>query len=306
MQTHSITHNETFHINSFMYTHDSSLEYVSPKDYQKKTSSFQSSNLRKVNKKVTKPKKIILGKPIDGKKQKMSLQELKALSRQIRPHSQFNSRPDILAISRNLRENLARAKSKMMDSLKHSTVPKDLEIYEYLSQKNTISSSSSSSSSSFSPSSSSSSTTTSSMPSSPNLSSSHSDDEEDDDSSVNSTNSSLQLRLVTNESGSASVLPTNIKSNITTASTFNPNQEEIFGNPLPLYTPDFYSSPSIMNMDLFFQSPHWAPKSMPCTNRDVTEDQIDSWLQRGGFGDHMSPITMATDQELADLLDFDM
>lgn len=242
-----------------------------------------------MNKKVTKPKKIILGKPIDGTKQKMSLQELKALSRQIRPHSQFDSRPDILAISRNLRENLARAKSKMMDSLKHSTAPKDLEIYEYLSQKNTISSSSSSSSS-----------TTSSMPSSPNLSSSHSDDEEeDDDSSVNSTNSSLQLRLVTNESGSASVLPTNIKPNITTTSTFNLNQEEIFGNPLPLYTPDFYSSPSIMNMDLFFQSPHWAPKSMPCTNRDVTEDQIDSWLQRGGFGGHMSPITMATDQELA-------
>ncbi|KAI9257480.1 hypothetical protein EDC94DRAFT_635817 [Helicostylum pulchrum] len=232
----------------------------------------------------------------------MSLQELKALSRQIRPHHHcdLNSRPDIIAISRNLRENLARAKSKMMDSLKKSSTPKDLQIYEYLNKEDLSSSSS--------------------VPSSPNLSSSSSssDYEDDDYSSVNSTNSSIQLRLVTNDAGSASVVPTSSFSSSlstttttttdtsTTCSSFDISDDAmIFGNPLPLYTPDFYTSPSIMNMDLFFQSPHWA-KTMPCSNSDVTEDQIDSWLQRGGFGDNMSPITMATDQELADLLDFDM
>lgn len=229
---------------------------------------------------MTKAKKIILGKPIDGKKQKMSLQELKALSRQIRPQTDLNSRPDIIAISRNLRENLARAKSKMMDSLKKSSTPQDLQIYEYLNKEDV-----------------------SSVPSSPNLSSSSSssDYEDDDYSSVNSTNSSIQLRLVTNDAGSASVVPTTSCSTTTTntTTTFAIHDDAmIFGNPLPLYTPDFYTSPSIMNMDLFFQSPHWA-KTMPCSNSDVTEDQIDSWLQRGGFGDNMSPITMATDQELA-------
>ncbi|GAA5816659.1 hypothetical protein MFLAVUS_010189 [Mucor flavus] len=270
-----------------------SLEYVSPKDYQKKASSFQPCLGKVNNKKVAKPKKIILGKPIDGKKQKMSLQELKALSRQIRPHTDLNSRPDIIAISRNLRENLARAKSKMMDSLKKSSTPQDLQIYEYLNKEDV-----------------------SSVPSSPNLSSSSSssDYEDDDYSSVNSTNSSIQLRLVTNDAGSAFVVHTSCPTtttNTTNTSTTNyssfaiNDDAMIFGNPLPLYTPDFYTSPSIMNMDLFFQSPHWA-KTMPCSNSDVTEDQIDSWLQRGGFGDNMSPITMATDQELADLLDFDM
>ncbi|KAI8088428.1 hypothetical protein BDF21DRAFT_413208 [Thamnidium elegans] len=215
----------------------------------------------------------------------MSLQELKALSRQIRPHSDLNSRPDIIAISRNLRENLARAKSKMMDSLKKSTAPKDLQIYEYLNKEDVSSS----------------------VPSSPNLSSSSSssDYEDDDYSSVNSTNSSIQLRLVTNDAGSASVVPTSCSTSSCSLSFAINDDAMIFGNPLPLYTPDFYTSPSIMNMELFFQSPHWA-KTMPCTNSDVTEDQIDSWLQRGGFGDNMSPITMATDQELADLLDFDM
>lgn len=199
----------------------------------------------------------------------MSLQELKALSRQIRPHSEFNSRPDIVTISRNLRENLIKAKSKMMDSLKNSTTPKDLKIYEYL--KDDVSCS---------------------IPSSPNLSSSSSSsdyDDEDDFSSVNSTTSSIQLKLVTSDSGSVSVVPSNA---ITSASHI----DLPFGNPLPLYTPDF--SPSIIDMDFFFQS----SKPRPCTNynnNDVTEDQINSWLQRGGFGDSMSPITMATDQELA-------
>lgn len=209
--------------------------------------------------KVSKSKKIILGKAIDGKKEKMSLQELKALSRQIRPHSEFNARPDIVSISRDLRENLTKAKSRMMDSLKKSKAEKDLKIYEYLLDDCY------------------------SVPSSPNLSSSCSSsdyDDEDDFSSVNTaTSSSVQLRLVTSDSGSVSVVPSNI------------------GHPLPLYTPDF--SPSVIDMDYFFQSPISTPCTNNINNNDVTEDQINSWLQRGGFGDTMSPITMATDQELA-------
>lgn len=195
---------------------------------------------RKVTKRAIKSKKIILGKPILDGKQKMSLQELKALSRQIKP---VNKQQDILKMSRNLRENLHKAKSKMMDNLKKSNTPKDVEIYEFLNKENLM---------------------------------------EGDD-----------IRLVTDESGSLSVTSSCSSSSSSVSSLDNQSlmNETLFE---PLYTP------SIMNMELFFQSssPFWTPKTISHHN-DVTEDQIDSWLQRGGFGDHMSPMIMATDQELA-------
>ncbi|KAI7888537.1 uncharacterized protein EV154DRAFT_517322 [Mucor mucedo] len=223
----------------------------------------------------------------------MSLRELKALSRQIRPCH------DIMSISRKLRENLTRAKSKMMDSLSKSNAEKDLKIYEYLLMDDL-------------------STISSSVPSSPNLSSASSDyddddddddNEEDDFSSVTTTESTFQLKLVTSDSGSVSVVPSS------SHTPKLPPSHAIMSSPydtalLPLYTPDFAS----IDMDFFF------PKSTPLTHlhhhhhtttnttaaSDVTEDQINSWLQRGGFGDSMTPLTMATDQELADLLDFDV
>ncbi|KAG2202554.1 hypothetical protein INT47_012548 [Mucor saturninus] len=217
----------------------------------------------------------------------MSLGELKALSRQIRPCH------DIMSISRKLRENLTRAKSKMMDSLSKSNAEKDLKIYEYLLMDDL-------------------STISSSVPSSPNLSSASSDyddddDEEDDFSSVTTTESTFQLKLVTSDSGSVSVVPS---SHTPKLPPFHPIMSTYDTALLPLYTPDFAS----IDMDFFF------PKSTPLTHlhhhhhtttnttpaTDVTEDQINSWLQRGGFGDSMTPLTMATDQELADLLDFDV
>lgn len=66
-----------------------------------------------------------------------------------------------------------------------------------------------------------------------------------------------------------------------------------------LYTP-LYNS--LLDMNLFLQS---GLESTPDNSIQATEDQINSWLQRGGGGT-ISPITsLATDQELADLLDFD-
>jgi hypothetical protein len=227
---------------------------------------------------ITKPsKKIILGKPITSKQQKMSLQELKALSRQIRPltsSTNNKSNDNIILISKNLRENLFKAKSKMMDSLKKSSTPKDVEIYEYLNKENIcppayLSSSSSSSTTS-------------------------SDNEDDDD--CNSVDSSIQLKLVTNESGSVSLVPTTgSDSSQSSNSTVSSYDDEDF---MPLYTPDYSCT---MNMDFFggLEQPEWLQAKSENNTDMVTEDQINSWLQRGGFGDHMSPITMATDQELA-------
>ena len=165
----------------------------------------------------------------------MSLQELKALSRQIRPTSTVpttkSNHVDIVKLSRNLRDNLYKAKSKMLHNLKQSNTPKDLAMYECLTE--------------------------------------------------------IDNDLVTDDAESVSVVPSCSISSASTVSSLD-------DSPLmPLYTPT-----SVMNMELFFQSSFWAPKTMPVT-QDVTEDQINSWLQRGGFGDHMSPITMATDQELA-------
>lgn len=66
---------------------------------------------------------------------------------------------------------------------------------------------------------------------------------------------------------------------------------------MPLYTP---SSSSMMDMDMCLQQPSWYQNCLSDINNDVTEDQINSWLQRGGHDDSInSPITMATDQELA-------
>jgi hypothetical protein len=232
---------------------------VSPNDYFHSKSKSNNN----MNKKM-KHKKILLGKPITkGKEQKMSLQELKALSRQIRPLNNNSNKEgkddNIVLMSRNLRFNLFKAKSKMMDSLKNSNIPKDLEVYECLNNDQNA--------------------------------------------------ATIQLRLVTNESGSVSIVApppppplfdndsTSSSSASSTISSFDDEDEDDY---MPLYH-HHQQDTSFMNMELIFQSPHWQPtKTMSSYNQsDVTEDQINSWLQRGGFGDHMSPITMATDQELA-------
>jgi hypothetical protein len=199
-------------------------------------------------------KKIILGKPCNGK-QKMNLQELKALSRQISFSPQHD---DILRLSRNLRENLFRAKSKMMDSLKHSNEPQDIQIYKDLIKRQP--------------------------------------EEEDDCDSIS------QIKLVTSASGSVSVVSSDgyssSSSSASTTSSLDDEQDDLL---MPLYTPNYYPS-SVMDMDLFLQHPWPVLEKTPYNDHeDVTEDQINSWLQRGGHDDNsiMSPITMATDQELA-------
>ncbi|KAI8644630.1 hypothetical protein BD408DRAFT_413018 [Parasitella parasitica] len=271
---------------------------VSPKDYQKKNK-LMSSSLPSLSsqkpRKVTKSKKIILGKPCNGK-HKMNLQELKALSRQIRPYStlpsstQLDARvpeaeqdiKNITLLGRNLREKLFRAKSKMMDNLKNSEEPKDVIIYNNLVKST--------------------------LPSLVANSNNTNSDDEDDCSSV-STLSSIQLRLVTDASGRVSVVSDDISS--TTSSLYddgyNNNNYHLFGHDstctsiMPLYTPS-----SMMDMDLYLQQHSLYQSSLDDINNDVTEDQINSWLQRGGHDDSInSPITMATDQELADLLEFD-
>lgn len=189
----------------------------------------------------------------------MNLQELKALSRQIRFGPQHD---DIVRLSRNLRENLFRAKSKMMDSLKHSNEPQDIQIYNDLVKR----------------------------------------EEEDDD--CDSISSAQQLKLVTSASGSVSVVSSDdyssASSSASTTSSLDDEQDDLL---MPLYTPNYYPSSSVMDMDLFLQHPWPLLEKTPYNDHeDVTEDQINSWLQRGGHDDDnsiMSPITMATDQELA-------
>ncbi|KAI7906038.1 uncharacterized protein BX663DRAFT_249124 [Cokeromyces recurvatus] len=288
--------------------------------------------------KVTKPKKIILGKPCTGK-QKMNLEELKALSRQVRPnHTTVSLSPltnlncrstlnhheeNIILLSRNLRENLFRAKSRMMDSLKNSNEPQALQIYKDLMNQSSTTTSTSSSDNSSRISS---------------ESTSHSEDE-DDCSSV-STLSSLQLRLVTDESGHVSVVSSDYptpSSKVSIPSIFDMDIKQE-NNPLfhiqdpitittpttttttttttsfmSLYTPHDYPS-MMLDMELFLSNhPYWtlleksndysqSTTTTTTTTPDVTEEQINSWLQRGG---HNDTITMATDQELAALLDFD-
>ncbi|KAI8069098.1 uncharacterized protein B0P05DRAFT_551552 [Gilbertella persicaria] len=253
--------------------------YISPKDCQKRRNSHLFRHLKNT-KRTRKSKKIILGKPCNGK-QKMSLQELKALSRQIKPlsaasdasnklkprdlpvcssyHHQDEEKRSIAMLSRCLRENMYRAKSRMLDSLKKSDAPQDAQIYKILISKSTGCEGTT-----------------------PDLGNS---DNEDDCSSV-STLSSLQFRLMADEAGKVSVVLS------------DPSQQQDNNDScgfMPVYTPP------MMNV---FQNP-WSVQEKD-NNYDVTEDQINSWLQRGGHDDSMSLITMATDQELADLLDFDM
>ena len=255
------------------------------------SSSSLSSQKRR---KVAKSKKIILGKPCNGK-HKMNLQELKALSRQIRPYStaatssttplaQLNARihqqentKDIVLLGKNLREKLFTAKSKMMDNLKNSKEPEDMLIYNNLIKST--------------------------LPSlvENNNNSTNSDDDEDDCSSV-STLSSIQLRLVTDASGRVSVVSDDFSSTTSLYDDgYNNDNYHLFGHDstctsiMPLYTP----SP-MLDMDLYLQQNPWYQNCLSNINNDVTEDQINSWLQRGGHDDSInSPITMATDQELA-------
>ncbi|KAK4510715.1 uncharacterized protein ATC70_005148 [Mucor velutinosus] len=334
---------QVFNMNSFMYTQDmmshstllsssnacSSLfnQTVSPKEYQKRKINHQQKKSMPSSspslssqkpRKVAKSKKIILGKPCNGK-HKMNLQELKALSRQIRPYSaaaatftcttttttpatsaplsrlnthirsekdrEEESAKDIALLGRSLRERLFKAKSKMMDNLKNSEEPEDILIYNNLI-KSTLPS----------------------LVENSNNSNANSDDDEDDCSSV-STLSSIQLRLVTDASGRVSVVSDDFSS--TTSSLYdegyNNDNYHLFGHGstctsiAPLYTLS-----SMMDMDMYLQQPSWYQSCLSDINNDVTEDQINSWLQRGGHDDSInSPITMATDQELADLLEFD-
>ncbi|CEP18371.1 hypothetical protein [Parasitella parasitica] len=309
---------QVLNMNSFMYTQDminhatpllsasspnicSSLfnNTVSPKDYQKKIKSMPSCSLPSLSsqkpRKVTKSKKIILGKPCNGK-HKMNLQELKALSRQIRPYSTLPSSTqldshvskteqdtkNIALLGRNLREKLFRAKSKMMDNLKNSEEPKDVMIYNNLVKAT--------------------------LPSLVTISQNTNSDDEDDCSSV-STLSSIQLRLVTDASGRVSVVSDDISSSASSLYDvgYSNDNYHLFGHDstctsiMPLYTPS-----SMMNTDLYLQQHSLYENCLDDINNDVTEDQINSWLQRGGHDDSIdSPITMATDQELADLLEFD-
>ncbi|KAG1055413.1 hypothetical protein G6F45_012535 [Rhizopus arrhizus] len=215
-------------------------------------------------KKKNRPKKIILGGPPTY--EKMTVEELKALSRQVK----LPKEDEIISLSRNLRHNLTKAKFRMMDSLRKSNVTQDVQIYECLNK---------------------------SCPSTPSLS--EPDDYEeygtDDCSSVSSTSSSLPL--MTHPSGSSGSQKNETSSTITMANTLT-DIANIYSS--LLYTP-FYNS--MFDMNLLLQSAlNTAPDT---TSNEATEDQINSWLQRGGGGT-ISPIaSLATDQELADLLDFD-
>ncbi|KAL9536984.1 hypothetical protein MBANPS3_012191 [Mucor bainieri] len=331
---------QVLNMNSFMYTQDmmshSTLlsssnacsspfsHTVSPKEYQKRKSNHQQKKSMPSSspslssqkpRKVAKSKKIILGKPCNGK-HKMSLQELKALSRQIRPYStaaaaatstcttatttpaataplsrmnahirseqdrEEDNAKNIALLGRSLRERLFKAKSKMMDNLKHSEEPEDVFIHNNLI-KSTLPS----------------------LVENSNSINTNSDDDEDDCSSV-STLSSIQLRLVTDASGRVSVVSDDFSS--TTSSLYdegyNTDNYHLFGHDstctsiMPLYTP----SPT-MELDMYLQQPSWYQSCLSDMNNDVTEDQINSWLQRGGYDESIdSPITMATDQELAE------
>ncbi|KAI9478313.1 MAG: hypothetical protein EXX96DRAFT_482927 [Benjaminiella poitrasii] len=215
----------------------------------------------------------------------MNLEELKALSRQIRPTA--NHHENIMLLSRNLRENLFRAKSRMMDSLKNSTEPQALQIYKDLTNQSTCNNSSIT-----------------------NTTIRSSGGNEDDCSSV-STLSSLQLRLVTDESGHVSVVSSDyqpvpsskVAVSIPPSFTVDVKQDNFFVGQdvtcptsfMSLYTPNYY--PSMLDMELFLTNwPLFEKNTDYSQSTDVTEEQINSWLQRGG---HNDTITMATDQELA-------
>ena len=223
----------------------------------------------------------------------MSLQELKSLSRQIKPLSATSDasfannlnfralsardsepKKNIMMLSRCLRENMHRAKARMMNSLKNSNAPQDIQTYKDLSNKSThyhgIAT--------------------------PDLGSS---DDEDDCSSV-STLSSIQLRLMTSNPGKISAALS--EPSLSPTTSFSSQDEDKSRSFVPLYTPPCFSpssSSSLADIDLFLQHSWPVTEKKGHANHDVTEDQINSWLQRGGYNDSMSPITMATDQELA-------
>lgn len=71
----------------------------------------------------------MLGKPSHGK-QKMNLEELKALSRQIKVEY------DIMSLCKNLKENMCKVKSRALHHLKHSSSPKDVQFYHDLMNDN--------------------------------------------------------------------------------------------------------------------------------------------------------------------------
>lgn len=265
-------------------------------------------NTNITRRKVTKPsKKILLGKPITSTQQKMTLEELKALSRQIRPLNSSSctkantvtttittttTANDIMLISKNLRENLTKAKSKMMANLSKSNEPKDIEIYEYLSKESPYS------------------------PTTPSLSPPVSDMEDVEDDFNSRILASTTTKLCgpfTFAISSSSLLPSSSCS-ASTVSSYDDEEEELDvgeeNDYMPLYTPDLYAKDSLINMELLFPTglssslPQWESKQQITEGNDtVTEDQINSWLQRGGFGgsggETSPPMTMATDQELA-------
>ncbi|KAI8988545.1 hypothetical protein BDF20DRAFT_338302 [Mycotypha africana] len=382
--------------------------------------------------KAKKSKKIILGRPCHGK-HKMTVDELKALSRQVRlsdnnnnsstayltpppstaQHKQSYTAESIVLLSRNLKANLFRAKARMMDTLKNSDLPKDIQIYNNLSLNQqqfdnnktievdradacTTPTTTQTFATTSSPESGATSTTMAttmnhSSHDELNVSDLESEEEEEDDySSVSTTLSSVHqfpyqcLRLVTDESGHVSVRiadgahntashstaavptsstaapshaahrsspasstassllePTDVASHSQEADNFDImdinsfNHDAMFSNyiasaMIPFYTPMAAANtapdaslcnatseatyPSLMEQcyptfywpTLFHQ--HLAATAASGNNVDnkieVTEEQINSWLQRGGYSD-ITPMTMATDQELADLVDFD-
>ncbi|KAI8880838.1 hypothetical protein K501DRAFT_286709 [Backusella circina FSU 941] len=245
---------------------------------------------------------------------------------------------DILSISRNLRTNLSKAKIKLMSTLKCSDTPEDIQMYKSLYSsslspllKQTSPSTKSSSLSSLQSSFSSSLNNT----CSPSLSSTISVSSK---GSTSDETSSFHLRLVTDDNGSVSVVSDNNIERLspmcatdyssdddTTVLTSSESCTYLFGKslleskeecafnyipPNPQQQLEAQDLVTVDNMNILLQS--WKlenPSSLLSKNdelRDVTEDQIDSWLQRGGDGSGHHSMVMATDQELADLLDFDV
>lgn len=143
----------------------------------------------------------------------MNVDELKALSRQIKPYpSSRNSdcTTDIDLLVKKLKNNMNKAKSRMLQQLKQSNPP----LYHDICN----------------------------------------DEDEDDCSSVSTSSLSTSL----------------------------PTYQDIYQSLLSLYPFDLSASVKNNTQDVM---------------TEVTEDQINTWLQRGGFSS--SPITMVTDQELA-------
>lgn len=307
---------------------------------------------RKIKKKQ--PKKVVLGKLYIGE-QKISSEALKELSRQASLHSSPTTIPsnynnldrlnhrsssssyhmastDILSISRNLRTNLSKAKIKLMSTLKCSDTPEDIQMYKSLYSSSPLLNQASSSTLSSSTKTSSSLLSSSFPPTLNNTCPSSSSSTASVSSKGSSSDETLafHLRLVTDDSGSVSVVSDSNSERLspmcatdyssdddTTVLTSSESCSYLFGEglleskeecafnyipPIPQQHLETQDLVTIDNMNILLQS--WKlehPSSLLSKNdelRDVTEDQIDSWLQRGGGGGHHSMV-MATDQELA-------